>query len=194
MTAAKKLSLVSEEEYLSGELASTIKHEYLGGFVYAMSGARVAHNVVAVNLVGSLHARLKGKPCRPYGSDMKIRIPPPELRFYYPDASVICRSNPAHSSFQEQPVVIFEVLSRGTRRIDEGEKKDAYLSLPSLLVYALVEQDSAAVAVYRRAGSEFVREVYDSPNAVIPLPEIDTELPLADIYDGIEFVPEPEPE
>ena len=65
MTAAEKLELVSVDDYLAGELNSTIKHEYLGGMVYAMAGARNAHNVIATNVVGVLHARLRGKKCRP---------------------------------------------------------------------------------------------------------------------------------
>lgn len=85
-----------------------------------------------------------------------------------------------------------EVLSRDTRRIDEGEKKDAYLSIPSLSVYLLVEQELPAVVVHRRTEQGFVREVHTGLDALIPLPEIDAELPLSEVYDGVEFVPEGE--
>ena len=118
MSAVKKLHLVSVEDYLAEELVSPVKHEYLGGAVYAMAGARNAHNLIATNTVVSLGARLRGQRCRPYNSDTKIRIRlPAHLRFYYPDASVICRPNPQDDSFQDEPAVIFEVASRGTRRI-----------------------------------------------------------------------------
>jgi Uma2 family endonuclease len=124
MTAAEKLDLVSVEDYLAGELNSTVKHEYLGGMVYAMAGARNAHNVIATNIVGVLHAGLRGKKSRPFNSDTKIRVRlPTQWRFYYPDASVVCRPNPAGDSFQDEPAVIVEVLSEATRRIDEGEMK-----------------------------------------------------------------------
>lgn len=193
MIAAKKLNLISVEDYLAGELVSPVKHEYLGGVVYAMAGARISHNVAAGNIFGSLHGRLRGKRCRPFNSDMKIRVRyPTHDRFYYPEVSVICRSNPPTDSFQDQPVVIVEVLSKQTRRIDEGEKKDAYLSTPSLCAYLLVEQETAAVVVHRRTEKGFVREVYEGLDAIIPLPEIESELPLAEIYDGVEFVPEPD--
>jgi len=196
MTAAKRLNLISVEDYLAGELNSPIKHEYVGGFVYAMAGARVVHNDIAGNVFGSLYTRLRGKRCRPYTSDMKVRVlmKSGHLRFYYPDVSVICRSNPAHDAFQDEPAAIFEVLSKETRRIDEGEKLEAYLTIPSLQVYALVEQESATVVVYRRAEEGFVREVYDGMEAVIPLSEIETELPLAEIYDRVKFTPEPDDE
>ena len=191
MTAAQKLNLVSVEDYLAGELVSPIKHEYLGGFVYAMAGARNAHNLIATNVLGALHARLRGKRCRPYNSDTKVRLRlPAQIRFYYPDVSVICRPNPGDDSFQDEPAVLVEVLSRKTRRIDEGEKKDAYLTIPSLSVYLLVEQEFSAVVAFRRTPQGFVREVHEGLDAVIPLLEIETELPLAEVFDTVVFSPE----
>jgi Uma2 family endonuclease len=192
MTAALKWNLVSVEEYLAGELTSPIKHEYVGGVLYAMAGARNAHNLIATNTLVALGARLRGKPCRPYNSDTKIRLRlPTQVRFYYPDASVICRPNSPTDSFQDEPAFIIEVLSARTRRIDEGEKKDAYLTIPSLSVYILVEQEAPAVMVYRRTESGFTREVYQGLDAVVPLGEIEIDLPLAEVYDTVEFIPEP---
>jgi Uma2 family endonuclease len=189
--ALQHRELVSVEEYLADELASPIKHEYIGGVVYAMAGARNAHNIVAGNVFAALHARLRGRPCRPYNSDTKIRIRlPSHTRFYYPDASVLCRPNSQTDSFQDEPAVIVEVLSRRSRRTDEGEKKDTYLSIPSLFVYVLAEQELPGVVAFRRTENGFVREVHEGLDAVLPLPEIGTELPLSDVYEGVEFVPE----
>jgi Uma2 family endonuclease len=193
MSTAKKLNLVSIEEYLSGELVSPVKHEYLGGVLYAMAGARNVHNVIGVNINGALYVRLRGRPRRPFNSDTKIRVRlPTQVRFYYPDASVSCRPNPQTDSFQDEPAVIFEVLSRRTRRIDEGEKKDAYLTIPSLSVYVLVEQETAAVLAFRRTQNGFVREAYEGLDALLPLGEIGIDLPLADIYETVQFIPEPD--
>jgi Uma2 family endonuclease len=193
MSTAEKLNLVSVEDYLAGELISPIKHEYLGGVVYAMAGATNAHNLITTNTIVALGARLRGRRCRPFNSDTKIRIRlPAHVRFYYPDVSVVCRPNPQTNSFQDEPRVLVEVLSRRTRRIDEGEKKDAYLTIPTLDVYVLVEQESPAVVVFRRTEHGFVREVYQGLEAVLPLREIDIDLPLAEIYDAVEFTPEPE--
>lgn len=192
MTAAKKLNLISVDDYLAGELVSPIKHEYLGGMVYAMAGARNAHILIASNTLLALGSRLRGKRCRAYNSDAKIRIRlPTQVRFYYPDVSVICRPNPQSDSFQDEPAVLVEVLSRATRRTDEGEKKDAYLTIPSLSVYLLVEQDTSVIVAFRRTDQGFVREVYEGLAAVIPLPEIETELPLAEVFETADFVPEP---
>ncbi len=193
MSAAKKLNLVSVEDYLAGELVSGIKHEYLGGVIYAMAGARNVHNTIGGNVFAALHGRLRGRRCRPFNSDTKIRIHlPTQIRFYYPEVSVVCRPNSPNDSFQDEPAVLFEVLSRRTRRIDEGEKKDAYLTIPSLGVYVLIEQEMPAVVAFRRTEKAFVRELYEGINAVLPLGEIDTVLPLAEIYEAVEFIPEPD--
>jgi Uma2 family endonuclease len=186
---------VSVADYLADELSGRVKHEYVGGTAYMMSGARNTHGIIGVNFLGSLVQRLKGKTCCAFSSDTKIRIRlPEETRFYYPDASVVRRQNSPQESFQDEPVVVVEVLSKSTRRYDEGEKRQAYLTIPSLSVYVLVEQDAAEIVVYRRSETGFVREVYVGLGIVVPLPEIETELPLADVYDRVAFTPEPDPQ
>ena len=192
MSAALKWNRVSIDDYLAGELESPVKHEYIGGVVYAMAGARNLHNRIATNTLGALHFRLRGKPCQPFNSDTKIRVRlSTQTRFYYPDVSIICRPNSPEESFQDEPAVIVEVLSRKTRRIDEGEKKDAYLTIPSLSVCILVEQEAPVAVVFRRTEAGFVREVYEGLDAVIPLGEIETDLPLSEIFAAVTFVPEP---
>lgn len=195
MSAALKWNLVTIEDYLAGELVCPIKHEYLGGVVYARAGARNRHNRIATNTLVACGARLRGRPCQPFNSDTKVRIRlPTQTRFYYPDAFVVRRPNPEDDSFQDEPAVIAEILSRRTRRIDEGEKKDAYLTIPSLNVYLLVEQEAFLVTVFRRTEAGFVREVHKGLDAVIPLAEVDIDLPLTEIYAGVECAPEPSDE
>jgi Uma2 family endonuclease len=190
MSALRIPQPLSVSDYLARELTSPIKHEYVGGVIYAMAGARNAHNLIASNVLGTLFGRLRRRPCRAYNSDTKIRIRlPTQVRFYYPDASLVCRPNPPTDSFQDEPAVIVEVLSESTRRADEGEKRDAYLTIPTLSVYLLVEQDEARVVVYRRTETGFVREVYEGPEAVVPLGEIEASLPLSEIYEAVDFTP-----
>lgn len=198
MSAVKKLlspatdaDLVPVDDYLEQELVSPIKHEYVDGIVYAMAGAHNTHNDIAGNTFASLHSRLRGRKCRAYNSDTKIRIKLSRgFRFYYPDASVVCQRNAGDDSFQDKPVVIAEALSKATRRIDEGEKKAAYLTIPTLKIYLLIEQEKPKVVVHRRRGRGVAKEVYEGLKAVIPLPEIGTELPLAEIYEDVEFIPD----
>src|SRR4051794_39690710 len=103
-TAVQHAPLVSPDEYLTGEAASEIKHEYLNGVVYATAGARQRHNDIAMNIAATLHARLRGRPCRPYGSDMLVRVERGgDLRFYYPDVSIICRPAGPDARVQSEP-------------------------------------------------------------------------------------------
>jgi Uma2 family endonuclease len=191
MNAAKRKARLSVEDYLAGELISPVKHEYLDGLVYAMAGARFGHNLIASNIIGALFSRLRGRPCRPLNSDSRIRIRSKnQTRFYYCDASVVCRPNEHDDTFQDEPVVIFEVLSQSARRVDEGEKKDAYLTIPSLRVYVLVEQTSVTITAFRRTDGDFIPEVWEELDSVLPLPEVGAELPLSEVYDTATFAPE----
>lgn len=183
MSEAVAYRFISIDEYFAAEQQSEVKHDYVDGQVFAMAGGNVAHNRIASNVLGALHAQLKGKPCLPFNSDMKVRIQlPTHTRFYYPDASVICESNQDEDDFQDRPKVLIEVLSDSTRRTDQTEKKDAYLTIPSLEAYILLEVDSPAAIVYRRSEAGFGREIHKGLDASIPLETIEASLALADIY------------
>ena len=189
MSTAKQFDLVSVEEYLRREQHSTTRHEYLGGVLYAMGGGRNVHNLVATNISASLWTRLRGGECSVYNSDTKIRIRHSNhTRFYYPDVSVICRPNPPHDLYQDQPAVVVEVLSESTRRTDAGEKCEAYLSIPSLEVYLMVEPEEPVVVIFRRTEQGFAREVVEGVTSTVTLPGIGVELPLEEAYQGVELV------
>jgi len=183
-------ALISPEEYLAGELRSDVKHEYLSGIVYAMAGATNVHNQIAGNVFAALHNRLRGKPCRPYNADTKVRLRlRDQWRFYYPDAQVTCHPNPPGDSFQDQPVVIVEVISESTRRADEGEKRDGYLALSSVEQYLLIEQDRAFVILWRRTSGGFVREALSGLESTVLLSLLGVELPLSEIYEEVALPP-----
>lgn len=183
--AAEK-HFITIEEYLAGEATAGVKHEYLGGIVYAMSGATNTHNRLAGNVQGSLYAQLRGQLCQPFNSDTKVRVQfADHTRFYYPDVQVVCRQNPGADHFQDDPVVIFEIVSPSTRRTDEQEKRTAYFHLPSLRVYVLIDQQSVAATVWRRGDTGFNREDYEGRAAVLALGEVGAQLALADVYEGV---------
>lgn len=189
MAALTKLSEVSVDEYLEGEILAEIRHEYLGGAVHAMAGGSNNHSGIAANTIGVLFGCLRGKKCKTFTSDTKVKLEVSDhTRFYYPDAQVVCDSNPGTSQYQERPVVIVEVLSESTRRTDLGEKRDAYLTIPTLRVLVFIESEAQTALVLRR-GEEggFLEEFYSGREAVIELSEIEARLPLADAFDGIVF-------
>jgi len=189
MTALKQPESISIADYLAGEEVSDVKHEYLGGTVHAMAGANNRHNVISVNILALLHGLLRGKSCQPFNSDTKVRIEfPDHTRFYYPDAMVVCHPNPETDHYQDQPVVVIEVLSESTRRTDLSEKRDAYMTMPSLKVLLFIEPECASVTIYRRKpDGGFAAELHSGLESTIPLPEIDAALPLAEFYERVVF-------
>ena len=186
MSAVPRPQFVTVADYLRGEEDAEVRHEYSGGRVYAMAGAKTRHNRVAGNAFASLHGKLRGQPCEPFNSHMKVRVLlPRETRFYYPDAMVVCDPDGPDSVFQQRPVVVIEVLSESTRRVDEGEKLEAYLQIPTLRVYLLAESNEPSVTVYRRGDGGFAFDTFAGPDAVLPLPEIGAELALEELYERV---------
>lgn len=185
--AQPQLPLLSPEEYLAGEDGAAQKHEYLSGLVYAMAGGTNRHHTIAGNIFATLHARLRGKRCRPFNSDTLVRVQrAADTRFYYPDAMVVCDQRPLDDRFQDQPVVIFEVQSETTARIDRGEKHGAYLSMPTMQVYVLVEDEQCAITVWRRIGERWEMEYLAGKSATLRLDAVECEMSLAEIYEGVQ--------
>ena len=185
MSIAQRHAYLTPEDFLRDEDCAFHKHEYLNGVVYAMAGGTIRHARIAGNIFSALSQKLRGKRCQPFNSDLLTRVQNGnDLRFYYPDVSVVCESNALDAHFQDRPVVIFEVLSESTARLDRGEKRAAYLTIPSLRVLALVDTEIMAVTLWRRTGESWTQEYAATPEQVLALPEIECELPLVEIYEG----------
>lgn len=177
---APKDHKLTEQEYLEMELTSPIKHEYVAGQLFAMTGASDAHNIIALNLASILHNRLRGSPCRVFMSDVKLKVDA-DSAYYYPDLMVSCEKAP-DSNYRAQPVLIAEVLSDSTAKNDTGDKRRAYQKLESLREYALVAQECMDVRVYRREESGWNLNIY-TDGAVIPFNSVELEIPIERIYE-----------
>ena len=177
----------SVEDYLAGEELANVRHEYIAGAVHAMVGGTAAHSIISGNIYSSLRSQLRGSDGRAFGADMKVRVQTTQgTRFYYPDAQVVCGPIDLSQSWQDAPVIVFEVLSDSTRRFDENEKKDSYLTIPSLAAYIMFEQDSPKAVVHRRTKTGFERSAYESLEDSVELSEVSCVLPMADVYQDIE--------
>lgn len=188
MDTARTMQPIPVADYLSGELVAQTKHEFVDGVVYSMAGGTATHNRIATNATVAIGFQFRGKRCQVFNSDMKVRVRQSRsTRFYYPDLLIVCCPNPGDDTFQDSPVVIVEVISESTRRVDEYEKREAYLSINSLCVYISLEPNAIAALVYRRADEGFARESYIGPDAVIPLPEIECKLSLNEVYALVQF-------
>ena len=129
---------MTEEEYLKGELTREIKHEYIDGYVYAMSGASKNHDRIAGNVFLEFGNHLKKQTCEPFTSDMKVKV---GTKYFYPDVTVVCQDDLTSDYFTQSPTIIVEVLSKSSRRRDETLKRMAYQTIPTLKEYVLIEQD-----------------------------------------------------
>jgi Uma2 family endonuclease len=188
----------TEEQYLKIEREAEEKHEYVDGQIYAMAGETEAHNTICVNLTREVSLRLKGKPCRVFAKDIKVRSGPgPSLYqttrgfFSYPDVLTVCGEREFHDQHRDvllNPNVIIEVLSKATESFDRGEKFLRYRTwLPSLTDYLLIAQDKPVIEHYRRQGSEWILATYTGLEASLMIQSIDCTLKLSEVYDQVEF-------
>jgi len=179
--------LYSIEEYLEMENAATEKHEYYLGEIFAMSGAKSQHNIIAGNLYFHLRQKLAGKPCRPFNSDLRIHIEKNTL-FTYPDLSIICGDlkslNNDDMNFLN-PSVIFEVSSLSTRNYDRQAKFKLYRDIPTLKEYVLVYPESFSVdAFFVNSQGHWELIEYKSIDDALQLKTVDVSVDLKDIYEG----------
>jgi len=182
---------MSIEEYLEMENASLEKHEYYKGEVFAMSGPKVPHNIIAGNLLGLLYEKLKGKPCRPFNSDQRIHVEKNTL-FTYPDISVICGEVKTLNDDDWNvlnPTVVIEILSPSTKNYDRGEKFKLYRDIPTLKEYVLVDSESVHIEVFRlNEHNHWELEEYNSPAENLQMNTINTALLLSEIYEGTKLL------
>lgn len=184
----QKKQVLSEEDYLAGEEGSDVRHEYLAGEVYAMSGASARHNIICGNLFAALHHHLAGGPCRVFMSDLKVRLKVlEEVYYYYPDVMVACRPEDDASHYRELPCVIVEVMSETTERIDRREKALAYREIPALEEYVLISQDRPEIIVYRRADNWASER--PAPDGALNLKSLSFSMPVAALYSGTDVIP-----
>jgi Uma2 family endonuclease len=180
----------SIEEYLELENASIDKREYYKGEIFAMSGAKGQHNVLAGNLFGNLWNKLKGNPCQPYNSDTRIHVEKNTL-FTYPDVSVICGERKSVNNDDLNflnPAIIFEVLSPTTKNYDRNEKFKLYKDISTLMEYVLVDSESVTVEAWHinNDGLWQLTE-YKSIDETLYLHSIQVSLELKDLYENIKL-------
>jgi len=180
MNLKYKVDVISEQEYLAGELKSQVKHELINGDVYAMAGASTNHNRIVANIIRELGNHLKGTPCEPFASDMKTKV---GHNFFYPDVMVVCDHQENDFGVTDSPVIIVEVLSKSTRKIDQTLKRSAYQSLGSLQEYVVIEQDIVDIEICRRSNHWRPEHFYLGDEVM--LESIDVKIPVVEIYDRL---------
>lgn len=184
MSAALQQTM-TVEDFLAWESRQETKHEFDGFAPVAMTGGTAVHSSILRNLAISVGGRLRGKPCDFHGSDLKILV---DGSVRYPDGFVVCSPVANKALYVTDPVVIFEVLSDSTARVDFHDKNREYAATPSVRRYVILSQDQILATMFERIGDDWVGHILGQ-DAVIAMPEIDISVPLADLYDGIDLTP-----
>ena len=185
--------ILTFDDWLANERAAIeARSEYIDGEVFAMTGAREQHNLIVTNLIGELHPQMKGRPCRIYANDMKVRIRAANAGTY-PDLVALCGE---HEFLDERrdlllnPSLIVEVLSNSTEAYDRGGKFAIYRRIPSLTEYLLVSQYRVAVELFSRgADDRWTLSEFTALDATVTLASVGCTLTLAEIYDKVDLEP-----
>lgn len=194
--SAQPKPYTSEAEYLERERASTTKHEYLAGEVFAMIGACEAHNLIASTVNAILYRQLRGRSCRIYPSDIRLKILETGLNTY-PDLTIVC-GPPQFTDLTKRdtlinPTVVIEILSPSTERYDRGLKFQNYRTIASLRHYVLISQDSAHIELYTRGeANQWILTEAVGLGASLSIASLTVALDLVDVYEQIDLPPSPE--
>jgi len=185
---------LTPEEYLGQERRAEAKSEFHDGEVLAMAGASYVHNLIVANVIRELGTQLKGRPCTVLPSDVRVRIEASN-RYVYPDVTVVC-GEPAFTDREQDtlvnPTLLVEVLSKGTRNYDRGEKFEHYRTLESFAEYVLLAQDRPHCEHYvRQADGRWILTETKRLDDVLSLTTIGCELALGEAYDKVSFGPRP---
>jgi Uma2 family endonuclease len=172
-------------EFIDWEERQPLRYEFDGFRPIAMTGGTAAHAALQRNLAISLGGRLRGKPCQFFGSDLKIEV---TGRIRYPDGFVVCSRTAPTDKIVRDPAVIFEVLSDSPARTDLITKNHEYAATPSVKRYVILSQEAVAGTVFERVDADWVGHLL-AADSVLRMPEIGIELPLAELYEGVELAP-----
>ena len=177
---------LSIDDYLKLEESSDIRHEYVGGRIFAMTGATDAHNALVTNLTALIWPHVRASGCGLYANDMKLKLSSARS-FYYPDLMVSCEPYSPDSRYKEAPCFIAEVLSASTQNIDRREKLMVYQSIASLLNYAIVYPTERRIELYARKGETWSVHVFAADDVIglSVTPQKQIHLSLGEIYQGV---------
>lgn len=182
--------IFTPEEYLTIDRASQCKNEYYNGEIFAMGGASESHNLIVTNIVRELSLQLKGRPCKVYSSDMRVKVSPLGL-YTYPDIIALCgeaRFDDEQRDTLLNPALIIEVLSKSTEAYDRGEKFEHYRKIESLTEYVLVSQEKQHIDHYiRQSDNQWLFSEANRKDSIIELSSISCSLPVIEIYDKVEI-------
>ena len=187
--AEKRMSV---EEFLAWQLGQEKLYELVDGQPYlplkSIAGATHNHDTVVVNALTSLREQLRGKPCRPKSQAIGVKIPRGNVRRL--DVLIDCGKGAPSDTIATEPRVVVEVLSPSTMNFDRVTKLPEYMTVPSIVSILLVDTERPRVTVYRRRGAEWESDTIEGLDGIIDRLGMEVALPLAMLYEDVEFEPQ----
>jgi Uma2 family endonuclease len=183
--APERMSLA---DFLAWEEAQPLRHERVGGRIWAMTGGTLAHNRIALNVYSALRTRLADSACEAFAFDVRVVTPRGDVM--YPDVVVACGERRETDKEVSDPVALVEVLSNSTAARDHGYKRWAYSTIPSLKHYVLISQEAAEAEVASPDGETWRSVILRDAAASLRLDALGLEIPLAEVFDGVDFARE----
>jgi Uma2 family endonuclease len=184
-----ELKVMSVEEFLVWQLKQDRLYELVDGQprlpLKMMTGASANHDTVTVNALASLHAQLRGGPCRPRSDDIAVRIPRGNIR--RPDLLVECGKPGPKDMIAADPRLVIEVLSPSTMEFDRFIKIEEYKTVPGLAAILLVDTERPQVTLHQRSGDTWRSESFEALDTVLVFPGLEARLALADLYEGVQL-------
>jgi Uma2 family endonuclease len=178
------------KEYLELETAAEYKSEYIDGQIIPMTGGSINHNRIALNLSANLNIAFRQEPFDVFMGDIRLWIPERHI-FTYPDVMVIA-GEPEY--FQNRtdtvlnPILIVEVLSKGTKSYDRESKFDAYRTITGFQEYLLIDQTRIHVEQFSKTGmKQWSFCEYDDSDEAIAFTKVPFQISLADLYNKVQL-------
>jgi Uma2 family endonuclease len=141
-----------------------------------------------VAILSELRTALRGRQCRAYSNDLRIRTSE-QGPYFYPDASVVCgelRTADDHRDTALNPILVVEVISKSTEAFDRGDKFAYYRRIESLKEYVLIAQSKPHVEVFLQNGNgKWILSVFSGMDTVCRFESIGCEIPLSAIYGDV---------
>jgi Uma2 family endonuclease len=190
MGAPQRKTKLTFEEYLRIERAADHRSEFYNGEMFAMAGNSPRHSRIASNINGLFWSQLRGRPCEPFESNLRIRVPSTGL-YTYGDVLVVCGELEYDDERKDtivNPTLIVEILSPSTEAYDRGEKFEQYRELPSFREYLLVSQGEPRIETRSRdLNGIWTTTVTTGLDAILACQSVDVSLPLSDVYERVHF-------
>jgi Uma2 family endonuclease len=179
------IKLMSVEEFLAWDDGTDTRYELFDGQPVAMAPPVVRHSVLAGRLGRAIGNAVAGRTGCEVFPEVGIRSNSSPRTFFVADIAVSCEDRLDRSGELHRPVLIVEILSPSTEKIDRKRKLREYRLLPSVQEILLIDGADMFCEVHRRTGDMWRTDLLGGSDARLRLESIGLDVSLGELYAGI---------